>query len=359
MFERVAALQKVLREKNLESILVTNPANVFYFTGLGDPIEPGFWLFARQDNFWVITTDFHRAVAQERILKKHLAMTSAKSRRIEKLLSLSGRTSRVAFERESILYHEYEFFKKSLKGKEFAPCSGLVENIRKIKDRKEIQKIKKAVRITDEAFGEILKIVKPGMSEIFVGRKIREAMEDLGADGTAFDSIVASGRNAADLHHDCSQKKIKNGEMVVIDIGARYKGYCADFTRTIFIGKAPLKFKKIYQIVLEVQEKSISRCCAGLPIAAVHPAAKNDFKKYGEEGNFIHALGHGVGIEAHELPHVGSYEGQGNFENGMIVAIEPGLYHNGYGGVRIEDLCLIDGACKPMSNVSKKIIEIL
>jgi len=358
MYERIVALQEALREENLESILVTNPANIFYLAGLWDPIEKGFWLFVCQNNFWVITSVFHKNIAEEKISKNHLAV-SLKSSRLQNFLDLASRTNRIFFEKDSLTYAEYDFFKKSLNGKEFVPCSGLVEKIRKTKDQKEVQKIKKAVKITDQAFEEILKIIRPGVSEIFIGRKVREIMEDLGAEGMAFEPIVASGKSGADLHHVCSQKKIKIGEMAIIDIGAKYKGYCADFTRTIFIGKATPKFKNIYQMVLEVQKNSISRCCAGSSISRSFSAAMDDFKKYREEENFIHSLGHGVGVEVHELPHIGSYDSQSNFENGMVVAIEPGLYRKGFGGVRIEDLCLIDGACKPMSKISKEIIEIL
>jgi Xaa-Pro aminopeptidase len=357
MFERIAALQKVLCEENLESILVTDPANIFYFTGLWDPIEKGFWLFVCQNNFWVVTSIFHKNIAEEKIPKDHLVI-SLKSSRLQNFLDLASGINKISFEKDSLTYAEYEIFKKALKNKEFTPCSGLAEKIRKIKTKDEIEKIRKAAKITDNAFEEVLKIIKPGQSEIFIGRKIREMMEDLGADGTAFDSIVASGKNGTDLHHTCSQKKIKDGEMIIIDIGAKYKGYCADFTRTVFVGKATPKFKKMYQMVLEVYKNSISRCHAGLPISGSFSAAMDDFKKNGEENNFIHALGHGVGIEAHELPYLGSYEGQGNFENGMVVAIEPGLYHKGFGGVRIEDLCLINGKCKPFSKISKEIVEI-
>ncbi|MFA5742450.1 MAG: Xaa-Pro peptidase family protein [Candidatus Paceibacterota bacterium] len=359
MYERIVALQEVLREEKLESILVTDPANVFYLTGLWDQVGKGFWVFVCQNNFWVITSVFYKNIIEEKVSASHLIMCSAEASRSQKLLGLAGEINKIAFEKESLSYAEYEFFEKVLSSKELVPCAGLVEKIRKIKDQKEIQKIKKAVKITDQAFESALKIIKPGVSEIFIGRKIREIMEDMGAEGTAFDSIVASGKNGADIHHTCSQKKIKTGEMVIIDIGAKYKEYCADFTRTIFIGKATPKFKNIYQIVLEVQKNSISRCNAGSSIGGSFSAVVDDFKKYGESENFIHALGHGVGVEIHELPHIGRYDNQGSFEDGMVVAIEPGLYYKDFGGVRIEDLCLIAGKCKPMSKVSKELIEIL
>jgi len=146
--------------------------------------------------------------------------------------------------------------------------------------------------------------------------------------------------------------------MIVIDLGARYKNYCADMTRTVFLGKAAAKYKNLYNIVLETQEKSLEECKPGASPKQVFDNCVENFKKYGEDRFFTHGLGHGVGIDIHELPNL-SPAGTGGFENGMVFTVEPGLYHLGWGGIRVEDLCAIqNGKCAILSKTEKNLIEI-
>ena len=230
--------------------------------------------------------------------------------------------------------------------------------MRQIKNKEEIKLIKKAAQITDKTFAELLKLIKPEVTELFLKRKVLEIMQDLGAQGCSFDPIVAGGKNSADPHYEGSNKKIKTGEMVVIDIGARYKNYDADMTRMVFVGKAPQKYINMYNIVLEAQEKALRDCQIGASPKIAFDNCVENFKKHGEDRYFTHGLGHGVGIDIHELPNL-SPAGTGTFENGMVFTVEPGLYHVGWGGIRIEDLCVIqNGKCAIISKTPKKLIEI-
>jgi len=264
----------------------------------------------------------------------------------------------IGFEREDLSFARYEIFKKSLRGKKLIPISGAAEQFRQIKDESEIKLIKKAARITDKNFAALLKLIKPGITELFLKRKILEMMQDMGAQKCSFDPIVASGKNSADPHYEGSNKKIKAGEMVVIDIGARYKNYDADMTRMVFVGKAPTKYKNLYSLVLQTQQKAIAECKAGASPVQIFENAVNNFAAAGEDEFFTHGLGHGVGIDIHELPNL-SPAGIGKFDNGMVFTVEPGLYHPGWGGIRIEDLCRMkNGKAEILSRTPKNLIEI-
>ena len=168
---------------------------------------------------------------------------------------------------------------------------------------------------------------------------------------------MASGRASAEPHYRPLNKKIRSGEILLIDMGARYKGYCSDFTRTVFIGKPTQRFKKLYSIVLETQKKAIKKCRVGYPVKRLYEDCGLNFKKYKEDKYFVHSLGHGVGIDIHEFPHIG-INSKERFKNGMVFTIEPGLYHKNLGGIRIEDLCVMDKNCEVLSKASKKLIEV-
>ena len=358
MFERIAEVQDALGREKLDALVVTNSASIFYLTSFGDPInERGFFLVISKDNFKLITSIFHQFKVKGKVPEENLMIVQRGNSCFQRVLYEVKGFERVGFEREDLSYSEYELLKNSLGDKKMVFCHELVEAIREIKTAEEIEKISRAADITDKAFCEILNAIKPGVTEMQIKRKIIEIMEDAGADGVAFEPIVASGRGSADPHYRYSRDKIEIGEMVLLDIGARYQGYCADLSRTVFVGKAPERFKKLYDIVLETQGLAIAQCREGIAIKESSLAAIENFKKYEEEEFFIHSLGHGVGVEVHDFPFI-SPKNENKFKNGMVFAIEPGLYHGEFGGIRIEDLCLIDGDCRLLSKAPKNIIEL-
>jgi Xaa-Pro aminopeptidase len=359
MNDRIKKLQKTIAGRNFDAILITSPANIFYLTGINNfDSEKGFLMVVLKNDFLLISSLFY----QNRISN---ILPSEKAVYVPRGESISGYAAKtlknskiIGFERENLSYSRYETFKKALRGKKLLPVSGAVEEFRKIKNSEELAMIKKAASITDKTFAAVLKLVKPGITELFIKRKVLEIMQDLGAQGCAFDPIIASAKFSADPHYGGSNKKIKAGEMIVIDIGARYKNYDADMTRMVFVGKAPQKYINTYNIVLEIQKMALKDCKAGISPKQVYDNAVENFKKYGEDWYFTHGLGHGVGINIHELPNLND-AGIGFFENGMVFTVEPGLYHSGWGGIRIEDLCVIEnGFAKTISKTPKNIIEI-
>lgn len=356
--ERIKKIQEKLREKNIDAFLVSNASNIFYLTGLkGILDEREFLLTISPNGFEIIVPEMCVSEAKRGGLPSRILRVKIREGLFSAAIDGLKNYQNIGFEKEDLKYGEYLFLFNNLKGKNITPVSKFVEDSRKIKSEEEINLIKRAIKIGDKTFDTILKIIKPGLSEKYIQRKIIEIMEDLGADGPAFSPIVASGAGSAEPHHHASNKKIKKGEILLLDIGARYKGYCSDLSRTLFVGKASPRFKKIYELILETQLAAIKKCRPGYPIKNLYHDAVLNFKKQGQEKKFIHCLGHGLGIDEHESPNIGPVT-EDVFEKGMIITIEPGLYYEDLGGVRIEDLCLVGEKCEVLSKTPKKLMEI-
>lgn len=359
MEQKILELQKTLKLAGLDALIVTNPANIFYLTGINNfDSEKGFLLAVGADGWKIITSRFYQnrvdaAIGRQNVIyvEKGQSMSENAARFLENLQN-------IGFEKENVTYAQFEVFRKAMRKKKLIPSGGLVEQMRQIKSVAEIALIKKAAAITDKAFAQALNIIKPGITEIGLKRRIVEMMQDMGATGGSFDPIVASGKFAADPHYEGANKKIKKGEMVLIDMGARYKNYDADMTRMVFVGHAPAKYRKMYEIVARTQELALKDCVIGAPVKRAYDNCVANLKKYGQDEYFTHGLGHGTGIEIHEEPSL-SPGGDGNFENGMVFTVEPGLYYPGWGGIRIEDLCVMgNDKCATISKTPKHLIEI-
>lgn len=359
MLKRIKKIQKQLKRENLDVFLITNSSNIFYLTGFKGIMEQReFLMTVSKNDFKLITSKIYQLEINGKIPKQNFVIVKERNGLFGEAIKILKKYQKIGFEKEDLKYNEYEILKKNLKGKKIFPVSRLIENFRKIKDKEEIKIIKKAAEIIDKTFYSILKIIKPGLTEKFIQRKIIEIIENFGAEDISFKPVVASGKVSAEPHHFASNKKLKNQEILLIDMGAKYGGYCSDFTRTIFIGKAPQKFKKLYNIVLETQKMAIKKCKTGYFMEKLYQDVVFNFKKYKEDKYFVHGLGHGVGIDFQEFFGIG-INSKGKFEKGMVFTIEPGLYHKDFGGIRIEDLCWIkDNKCQVLSKATKKLIEI-
>jgi len=221
------------------------------------------------------------------------------------------------------------------------PVEGLIDSLRAVKDDYEIDSIKKAVAITDRAFAYIEKVIYPGMTELAVAWELEKFQRDNGSQSMPFEIIVGSGSNAALPHARPSEKEIKTGEPIVIDMGARINGYCSDFTRTICIGEPDDTFKKVYDTVLGAQLTAISLIKKGMTGKEADGFARTVISEAGHGDEFGHSLGHGTGLAAHEQPYLGPNSND-ILDNGMVFSIEPGIYIPGWGGVRIEDLVFLN-----------------
>ena len=246
---------------------------------------------------------------------------------------------------DKITVREFQKLKKDYTRVKFIVTNNVIENLRAVKSGQETKFIKTAQKINDKIFAAIKKWPLMKMTEIEVSQKMERLAIKLGADSMAFESIVAWGPNAAAPHHLSSNQKIKRNNFLLLDFGALVKGYHSDFTRTLFIGQPSRKQEKIYNTVLEAQERGIAKVRTGNKGASVDDAARNYIKKADFGPKFTHNTGHGVGLEIHELPNF-SPKSEDVLQSGMIVTVEPGIYIENWGGVRVEDMILV--ADKPV-----------
>ena len=265
---------------------------------------------------------------------------------------------RLGIEEDFMTVGMYEEFKSKIKGIELVPAKKIFSKMRIIKDKDEIETMSKAAKIADDAFRDILKFIKPGIREMEIALELEYNMKKNGASSVSFESIVASGLRSSMPHGTASEKKIENREFLTLDFGCVYNGYCSDMTRTVFIGKAEEKHKKIFNIVLKAQMEAFNSIRPGMTGKAVDKIARDIITKEGFGEYFGHGLGHGVGLAIHEEPRL-SVLSEDILEPGMVVTDEPGIYIPGFGGVRIEDMLLVtETGAMSFTKSPKEFIEI-
>ena len=247
---------------------------------------------------------------------------------------------RLAFEAHEMTVERYQAFAAQVPGTELVPLGRAVEEIRMAKDEQEIALLARACAITSRAFEQIVPLIRPGVTERELAISLERAMTDLGADGLAFDTIVASGPNGAIPHHVPSGRPFAAGDMITVDCGARYQGYHADMTRTVVLGEPADWQRNIYALVAAAQAAGIEAAVPGADVRAVDAAARDLITGAGHGEHFQHGLGHGVGLEVHEAPIVG-YGRTGTLGDRVPITVEPGIYLPGQGGVRIEDTLVV------------------
>jgi Xaa-Pro aminopeptidase len=238
-----------------------------------------------------------------------------------------------------------ERFKKALDENdatpELKPTSGIGVDLRAYKDAGELELLQRAIDIGDQAFEETASRLEVGMTEKEAAWIFEKAVRERGAESISFETIVAIGPNAARPHHATSDSKLVEGQTIVFDCGARYQGYCSDLTRTVVLGQADDEIKRVYDIVLTAQLAAIDMVTSGMTGEDCDAIARKIISEAGHENGFGHSLGHGLGLEVHENPGVGP-NAKGKLENGMPFTIEPGIYIPGWGGVRIEDVVVLE-----------------
>jgi len=236
---------------------------------------------------------------------------------------------------------------------EFEETTGVIEWIRAVKYESEIKALDCAVQIADEAMAKIRTEIRAGMTEKEVAWELHKEMRRLGAEGPSFDTIVAVGPNAALPHHRADDTAVRAGVPIVIDMGANYRGYCSDLTRSFVVGEPDDTFQHIYGIVLQAQEAAIEAAKPGMTGEDIDSVARKVIADAGYGDEFGHGLGHGVGLVIHERPMVVP-RSQDVVEDGMVFTIEPGIYITGWGGIRIEDIVVMeDGRARPLTRSPK------
>lgn len=334
---RVGQLQDRFDELKVEAIILSCAANVRYLTGFSGEG----WIVLDQRLTLVTDGRFTLRAEQEapgiEVLCRDKSMHEAVADRIKQ-----GGATRVGFEADHLTVSARNELKRRLRGVKLVPLTGVLRAARMVKDASEIKLVRDAVAATDRAFAKIAKTLSPRMTEVELALEIERELRRAGADGPAFDAIVASGPNSADPHAEPTGRRLGVRGNLKLDFGGIVRGYHADLTRTLFLGKPTRKQREIYQIVLEAQQRAIAACRAGITGQELDAVARNFIKEAGYGEAFSHGLGHGVGLEIHEAPSLG-HTSRDVLAPGMIVTIEPGIYLKGWGGIRIEDVVLITG----------------
>jgi len=262
----------------------------------------------------------------------------------------------LAFEESFVSFAEYSVLEDLIEESSLAPVSGMIEALREVKDEEEIALIQQACHIADQGFEHILKMVRPGMTEIEVANQLDFFMRSLGATSVSFETIVASGLRSAMPHGVASEKVIEQGDLITLDFGCYYQGYVSDMTRTFAVGDPGDKLKEIYQIVLEAQEKVLAAAKPGMTGIELDAIARDHIASFGYGDAFGHSTGHGIGLEIHEGPNV-SFRADKAFVVGNVITDEPGIYLPGIGGVRIEDdLLITETGNKVLTHSPKELI---
>jgi len=335
-------------------LLVTNPANLLYLCGYSGSNG---MLLAKKGAPAIFYTDFRY---QEQIKQEVKGcQTKIWDRSLFSIFPVQDlvRVNSLGFEGNSLTYHNFSLIKKQLKSNiNFVATSELVERQRCVKDKQEIEKISRAVRNTDKVFLNVLKMIKPGITEKDLANEIDYQFLKLG--GIAFPSIVAFAERGALPHAQPTNKKLKKGDVIVFDIGVKFEHYCADMTRTVVMGKASSKVKKVYDIVLTAQQMAQQKIRAGKKAQDIDRIARNYIKDKGYGEYFGHGLGHGVGLAVHELPVVNS-KSTDLIQINQVFSVEPGIYLANEFGVRIEDLVVAQkSGCEILTKSPKELIEL-
>lgn len=353
--QRISDAFSLLKKNRIDSLLVTNVNHVRYLTGYSG--SSGMVLLLPPKSYFI--TDFRYKVQAQKEVKNSAIIIAeqALTSELPKIPSLT-RKIRIGLESEFVTLKLHETLKDLLPKAVFKSTEKLVESLSITKESDEIRKIKKAVKISEKAFNETLRLIKPGVMEKEIALELDYKMRSLGADAPAFDIIVASGQRSSMPHGIASEKKMKKGDLVTIDFGCFFQGYASDITRTVVIGKASEKQKKIYNVVLDAQVAACKAVKSGLSCNRLDGLARDIIMKAGYGDYFGHGLGHGIGLIVHDGPMVNSRSTE-TLKANMVVTIEPGIYIPNWGGVRIEDDVLVTQAGgQILSKLPKELIEL-
>ena len=348
---KLAKLRELLAEKELDALFITSGYNRRYMTGFTG--TAGAAIISKDDAVFI--TDFRymeQAAAQIkdfRIVQHEKTIIEEVAKQVEQM-----KVERLGFEKEDLTFGMYELYKSQVSA-ELIPTAGLVEKLRIIKTPEELEVLKQAAKIADDAFTHICGFIKAGMTELEVSNELEFFMRKQGATSSSFDTIVASGVRGALPHGVATDKKIQSGELVTLDYGALYNGYISDITRTVAVGEPSEKMREVYEITLAAQKLAVEGIKPGMTGIQADAIARDYIASKGYGEAFGHSTGHGIGLEVHEAPGL-SFRSETVLEPNMTVTAEPGIYLPGIGGVRIEDdLVITENGCERLTHCTKEL----
>jgi len=322
----------------IDGLLVSSEANISYLSGMRS--RDAYLIVSKNKTIYITDS---RYTEEARKSLKNCTVRQIESSVFKTIAAVCKelKFNRFGFEERQLPYAEYGLIRQETGYiLELIPTHGLVEGLRIIKTADEIDKIKRATAIAVNAFKFIKEYLRAGIKEAEIAAELERFIRYNGAYSSSFDIIVASGPNSCYPHHTTGARKLKEGEPVLIDLGVDYQGYKSDLTRTFFLGKINVSCKRIYNIVLEAQNRAIKAIKPGAEIRQIDAAARQFIAKKGYGRAFSHSTGHGIGIEVHEAPQISGRDST-KLKPGMVFTVEPAVYLTGKFGIRIEDMCLV------------------
>ncbi|NUN70198.1 MAG: aminopeptidase P family protein [Bacteroidetes bacterium] len=352
---RLTALRSALKPKRCDAFITSHAASLRYLCGYTGSnglliVSPSSSLFLTDFRYReMMQTEV--AAGRKRIAKGSLIQFAVKTGAVDGL-------RRIAFEKDHLTVASFETVRACIGPKRVILTSGIVESLRAVKDNTELQSLTAAFDISDKVFRHVLGIVRPGMTELELSAEISYKHKQLGAENDSFDVIVASGIRGALPHGTATDKKLAPREFITLDFGCLYRGYHSDMTRTICLGRPTPEMKNVYAIVKDAQQRGCDRVRSGVKAKTVDAAARRTIAAKGYGKFFGHSLGHGVGLDIHELPRIAP-KSSDILRNGNVVTIEPGIYLPGRFGIRIEDTVIVrDHGCEVLTASPKELIII-
>ena len=362
-FSRLQTLQDYLERNNIDVAMITEPSNVFYFTGfLSEPFERfmALVLDIKKGKAMLFVPALDKTIASNESIVENVIPISDEENPIEILQkNISDHLMSIGLEKKSVHLSLYEDLRAAFSNVSFIDVQPFNNSMRKRKSRTEVESIKQSIQIIENVLEEGLKKVKVGMTELELVAELEYLMRKLGADGPSFSTIVLSGEKSALPHGIPGSRKLEHGDFLLIDFGVLKNGYCSDITRTFVIGEATNKQREIYEIVLEATNAGIAAVQSGVPIKEFDLAARSVIEKSGYGEYFNNRVGHGLGVEIHEEPSI-HQKNEEIAEPRLLFTIEPGIYIPNFGGVRIEDNVYINeqGKVEVLTSFPKELKEI-
>jgi Xaa-Pro aminopeptidase len=334
---RLQQVQEAIAASGADALVLTHLPNILYLTGF---TGSNAILLVLGDLMHLFTDGRYTIQAREESpnARVHIVRTPLAEACGEFLHSRSPRKRlRTAFEAASLNVAEWDRLRKAAgRTMEWKPTTGLVERIREVKTAEELDVMRSSAKLASEVVSEAPDFVRPGVTELEVAAEIDYRMRRKGASGPSFETIVASGPRSALPHARPTEKRLQKNELVVLDLGAILRHYCSDLTRTIYLGRAPARIRRWHKAVEQAQQAAHDALRAGVTAGSVDRAARRLLNQRGLGSYFVHGTGHGLGIEIHESPRVGRRQKQ-EIRAGNVVTLEPGIYVEGVGGIRVED----------------------
>ncbi|MGI5911729.1 MAG: M24 family metallopeptidase [Syntrophomonadaceae bacterium] len=354
MSDRIKRILLAMDKYQVDAFLISKAENIRYLSGFTGGEDA--WLLITKKNRYLLTDSrYYEQVERE---APEWDLVKIRPPGFLELKEVSSGINRIAVESHAIAYNTYHQLEQSIET-ELVPLANVVEEQRQVKDENELQMLREAARIGDNVFTELCcHKIASGVSERMLANEVAYLLRQKGCDSEAFATIAVAGENAALPHGRPSERRLVSGDMLILDFGGNYNGYASDMTRTVAISNSDSKLQARYQAVLEAQELGISLVKAGVACCEIDMAVRECLKKYGLDKYFQHSIGHGLGLEVHEMPSLSSRSNAILQEN-MVVTVEPGIYIKGWGGIRIEDMVVVkNGGCEVITHSNKSLLII-